>query len=121
MSHRLELLAAYRNTDFTIYAPDGDLIMRCEEESDAIDELVRTFGKANCAFITAHNPGSVKLGVLENAQRHQELLHEVRFPGEPDEYRRARDELLRAELDLRREVGELLVDRLPQAQHQSDR
>ena len=87
MSDRLELLTAYRNTDFTIYAPDGELVMRCEQESDAIDELVRTFGKTNCAFITAHNPGSIKLGVFENAQRHQELLHEVirigypHFPG----------------------------------------
>ena len=61
--------------------------MRCEQESDAIDQLVRTFGKTNCAFITAYNPGSIKLGVSENAQRHQELLHEVirigypHFPG----------------------------------------
>jgi predicted dithiol-disulfide oxidoreductase (DUF899 family) len=31
-------------------------------------------------------------------------LHETRFPGESDEYRRARDELLLAELDLRRQV-----------------
>jgi predicted dithiol-disulfide oxidoreductase (DUF899 family) len=29
-------------------------------------------------------------------------LHEVRFPGESDEYRRARFELLQAEIDLRR-------------------
>src|ERR1700736_287200 len=31
-------------------------------------------------------------------------LHEVRFPGELDEYRRARDELLKAEIDLRRQI-----------------
>lgn len=30
-----------------------------------------------------------------------ELLHGIRFPGEPDAYRQARDELLRAEMDLR--------------------
>ena len=29
-------------------------------------------------------------------------LHEVRFPGESDRYRQARDELLTAEIDLRR-------------------
>ena len=29
-------------------------------------------------------------------------LHEVRFPGESDAYRAARDELLRAEIELRR-------------------
>lgn len=30
-----------------------------------------------------------------------EPLHTIRFPGETDEYRRARDELLRAEIELR--------------------
>lgn len=30
-----------------------------------------------------------------------EQLHDVRFPGESDEYRRAREDLLRAELELR--------------------
>jgi predicted dithiol-disulfide oxidoreductase (DUF899 family) len=33
-----------------------------------------------------------------------ESLHEVRFPGESPEYRNARDELLRAEIDLRRQT-----------------
>ena len=32
------------------------------------------------------------------------LLHDVRFPGESGEYRRARDKLLRAEIDLRRQI-----------------
>ena len=31
-------------------------------------------------------------------------LHPVRFPGESDEYRRARDELLGAEIELRRQI-----------------
>jgi hypothetical protein len=83
MSDRLELLTAYRNTDFVIYAPDGEMVMRWERESDVIDELVRTFGKTSCAFITAQNPGSVKLGVFENAQRHRDLLHEVNRVGYP--------------------------------------
>jgi predicted dithiol-disulfide oxidoreductase (DUF899 family) len=33
-----------------------------------------------------------------------ERLHDVRFPGEPDDYRQARDELLRAEMELRRQT-----------------
>ena len=32
----------------------------------------------------------------------EEPLHETRFPGESDEYRGARDDLLRAEIELRR-------------------
>jgi predicted dithiol-disulfide oxidoreductase (DUF899 family) len=31
-------------------------------------------------------------------------LHEIRFPGDSDEYRRARNELLQAEIDLRRQT-----------------
>jgi predicted dithiol-disulfide oxidoreductase (DUF899 family) len=31
-------------------------------------------------------------------------LHDARFPGESDDYRRARDELLQAELELRRQI-----------------
>ena len=34
----------------------------------------------------------------------QESLHDVRFPGESDDYRHARDELLRAEIELRRQI-----------------
>jgi predicted dithiol-disulfide oxidoreductase (DUF899 family) len=34
-------------------------------------------------------------------------LHDVRFPNESDDYRRSRDELLRAEMELRRKVEEV--------------
>jgi len=38
-------------------------------------------------------------------------LHETRFPGESDEYRRARDELLLGELELRRQVEAVAAQR----------
>src|SRR6202022_409267 len=38
-------------------------------------------------------------------------LHEVRFPGEADQYRRARDELLQAEIDLRRQIEAVAAQR----------
>jgi predicted dithiol-disulfide oxidoreductase (DUF899 family) len=38
-------------------------------------------------------------------------LHEVRFPGESVEYRRARDELLQAEIDLRRQIEAVAAQR----------
>ncbi len=41
----------------------------------------------------------------------QKLLHDARFPGESDEYRRARDELLRAEIDLRRQIETVAAQR----------
>ena len=40
-----------------------------------------------------------------------EPLHSVRFPGESDEYRRARDELLEAEIDLRRRTEAVAAKR----------
>jgi predicted dithiol-disulfide oxidoreductase (DUF899 family) len=40
-----------------------------------------------------------------------EPLHTVRFPGENDEYRRARDELLEAEIDLRRRAEAVAAKR----------
>ncbi|MHB8492814.1 MAG: DUF899 family protein [Solirubrobacteraceae bacterium] len=40
-----------------------------------------------------------------------EPLHAVRFPGESDEYRRARDELLEAEIDLRRRTEAVAAKR----------
>jgi predicted dithiol-disulfide oxidoreductase (DUF899 family) len=38
-------------------------------------------------------------------------LHDVRFPGESDEYRAARDELLRSELELRRQITRVAEQR----------
>ena len=41
----------------------------------------------------------------------EELLHEVRFPGETDEYRRARNELLAAEIAARRQLEAVAAQR----------
>jgi predicted dithiol-disulfide oxidoreductase (DUF899 family) len=38
-------------------------------------------------------------------------LHEVRFPGESDQYRRAREGLLKAEIDLRRQIEAVAAQR----------
>src|SRR5258708_39426911 len=41
------------------------------------------------------------------------MLHDERFPGESDEYRQARDELLGEELDLRRQIEAAAAKRRP--------
>jgi predicted dithiol-disulfide oxidoreductase (DUF899 family) len=41
----------------------------------------------------------------------QKLLHEVRFPGESDEYRQARSDLLNAEIELRRHIEAVAAQR----------
>ena len=38
-------------------------------------------------------------------------LHNVRFPGESDQYRKAREELLKAEIDLRRQIEAVAAQR----------
>lgn len=45
------------------------------------------------------------------ASPEQGLLHERRLPGESDDYRQARDELLRAELELRRQTEAIAAKR----------
>jgi predicted dithiol-disulfide oxidoreductase (DUF899 family) len=40
-----------------------------------------------------------------------ESLHKMRFPGESDEYRQARDELLQEEIDLRRQITKVAARR----------
>ena len=39
------------------------------------------------------------------------MLHDARFPGESDAYRQARDDLLRAELGLRRQIEAVAAQR----------
>jgi predicted dithiol-disulfide oxidoreductase (DUF899 family) len=50
------------------------------------------------------------------ATEERELLHKLRFPGESDEYRQARNELLTAEVELRRQIEAVAAKRraLPQ-------
>jgi predicted dithiol-disulfide oxidoreductase (DUF899 family) len=38
-------------------------------------------------------------------------MHDIRFPGEPEDYRAARDELLRAEIELRRQIESVAAQR----------
>ena len=50
----------------------------------------------------------------------QKSLHDLRFPGESQEYRRARDELLQAEIDLRRQTEAVSQQRRDRKPHQQD-
>src|SRR5207249_1793170 len=63
---------------------------------------------------TARSTGLRRVALCAMA-RCMATIHAKRFPGESEQYRQARDELLRAELDLRRRVEEVaaLRRRLP--------
>jgi predicted dithiol-disulfide oxidoreductase (DUF899 family) len=55
--------------------------------------------------------GSCERGGATASYEGEELLHEVRFPGETDGYRRARDELLAAEIEVRRQLEAVAAQR----------
>ena len=77
--HRL--IETYRNTDFIIDAPDGQLVLHVGEPNRQIDALLRDRGFSECAYITASNPQSVPLQSAENAHRHAALMERVRKLG----------------------------------------
>jgi predicted dithiol-disulfide oxidoreductase (DUF899 family) len=43
--------------------------------------------------------------------KEKKSIHDVRFPGESDQYRKAREDLLQAEIDLRRQIEAVAVQR----------
>lgn len=74
-------LKAYQDTRFIISAHDGEITLRIGEASDQLDTLLREYGAESCAFITAWNPGSIKLADSENANRQAALIAEARRRG----------------------------------------
>ena len=64
-----KLLVAYRATSFSVEAPDHEITLFVSEPSRAIDTLFESYDATTCAFITAWNPGSVRLEASDNKQR----------------------------------------------------
>jgi hypothetical protein len=76
-----DLLSAFLSTKFIICAPHGDIVLRVGERNPKLDDLLATFGAMSCAFVTAWNPGSVRLTDSENAAQQSALITEVRARG----------------------------------------
>lgn len=72
---------AYVATRFVVWAPAGEIVLRIGERTRGLDELMTKHGALGCAFITACNPGSVKLPDAENQVRRTELVGMVRKSG----------------------------------------
>jgi hypothetical protein len=72
-----QLLEAYRRTSFIIEAPHCEINLRVGEPSQAIDALLESYHATTCAFITAWNPGSVRLEASYNKQLQAELVQIV--------------------------------------------
>ena len=77
------LLAAYRRTRFCADTDHGSLVIRVGERCAELDALLTAGGLTTWAYITAFNPGSVRLSDTENAGRHRALEEAVRQLGCP--------------------------------------
>jgi hypothetical protein len=67
------LRTAYRRTSFTAETPKGRLTIRIGEHCTALDALLTHHAVSTWAYITAYNPGSVRLSDGENIARQTEL------------------------------------------------
>ena len=67
------LLEAYRKTAFIADTPKGRLSLRVGQRSRELDDLLTDHGLSTWAYVTAVNPGSMRLRDEENAARQREL------------------------------------------------
>lgn len=81
----MDLQSAYTAARYRVSA-DPQFTLRVGEPSAALDALLDRHGADTWAFVTACNPGSVRLSSAENAERmvqlREMLLDFVTYPGE---------------------------------------
>lgn len=76
-----KLLRAYRDTAFIISTGSREISLRVGERNRELDDLLKEHRAKSCAFVTAWNPGSIKLPDGENARRQNALIAEARRLG----------------------------------------
>lgn len=69
--------AAYRATRYIAETGRGEIVIRIDQPTPALDKLLAAKGHGEWAFISACNPGSQRLPDQENAERHARLIAEV--------------------------------------------
>jgi len=74
---RRALEAAFLSTTYWVDTPDGRLGIRVAQCHPQLDRLLERHGCRTWAYLTAHNPGSVRLSSAENHRRNQGLEEEV--------------------------------------------
>jgi Protein of unknown function (DUF3293) len=77
------LLAAFRKTRFIASSGDKEIILRVGEPNQELDGLLVRYQANGAAFITAWNPGAVRLSNRENDARQAALLSESKRRGYP--------------------------------------
>jgi|SRR5579884_1751986 len=78
---RAALEAAYRAAVYVVDAPDGPLSLHVGQTHPELDRLLTHGGVTSWAFVTASNPGSVRLDDADNAARRRALEEAVRRRG----------------------------------------
>ena len=76
-----DLLKAFQTTKFVVCAPQAEIVMRVGERCSDVDQLMIASDAASCAFITAWNPGCVRLLETSNCAKQNQLIQEVQDRG----------------------------------------
>jgi len=67
------LLETYRKTAFNADTPKGCVSLRVGQRCRELDDLLTDHGVSTSAYVTAVNPGSMRLSDKDNAARQREL------------------------------------------------
>jgi hypothetical protein len=71
----IELINAYKNTDYKVYQPD--LVLKIGVKNQELDHLLSSLKATTWAYITAFNPYSKTLSKAENLKRHEKLKTKI--------------------------------------------
>ena len=85
-----ELLDAYRNAEYAVFA-DVEVVMRIGEQNPSVDALISTEGATTAAFVTAANPRGDKRSDMENGVANAALQNFVAAAGYPHFWGEGRD------------------------------
>jgi hypothetical protein len=69
MAKTTELEAAYRATSYRVFLPGGCCELHIDQASENLRCWLETAGASEFVVLTAHNPGSQKLGMEANMER----------------------------------------------------
>ncbi|HWI35891.1 MAG TPA: DUF3293 domain-containing protein [Burkholderiales bacterium] len=85
-----ELLDAYRNAEYVVFA-DPHIVIRVGEKNAQVDSLMRAEGATTAAFVTAANPRGESRSDMENGVANAALQNFVAAAGYPHFWGEGRD------------------------------
>lgn len=72
------LTVAYREADYVVYDEHSSIVTRIDRPSPPLANLLAARGAAGAALLTACNPRSQELAMVDNVARQQQLCGELR-------------------------------------------